>query len=47
MILMLPLLYEERNGGRSRGVAREFYDSLSLDRQVVSTGTCVILKPAT
>jgi len=31
----------------ARGVARKFYGSLSRNRQVVSTGTCVILKPAT
>jgi hypothetical protein len=32
---------------RGRGEEPEFYGSLSRDRQVVSTGTCVIPKPAT
>jgi len=32
---------------RGRGVAHQFYGSSSCDGQVVNTGTCVILKPAT
>ena len=45
--LMLRLLYEQRKAEElGRGVAHEFYCSMSRDRRVVSTGTRVILKPS-